>query len=239
MSELVDDDVVSEFLWEAHELDIETDGISMTTAPPSGLLVSTGDMRILKSQSLSKYSCSLRECFFCSPREVFELQTSEWYVGSLFFSLLLYPVDIFLHKRINDIFRCPHRRVHDNSSLRLHSQTHTTKFWNTDESIDDHRVLSLLGLLSNLVIKNPPLLFFLFYLFFDSIPDFLHEWVILVESSRFLQFFCFFPDFMSFAHISFEISFDIIGHPLSEFSHCSCTDTIHINQSLVVEAIDE
>lgn len=141
MCEFVDDDIVSEFLRETHELDIETDSISMTTAPPSGLLMTTSDMRVLKSESLSEYSCSLGKCFFCSSREVFEFETSERYIGRLFFSLFLYPVDIFLDERINDIFGCPHRRMHDNSPLRLHSQTHTTKLWNTDESIDDHRIL--------------------------------------------------------------------------------------------------
>lgn len=44
---------------------------------------------------------------------------------------------------------------------------------------------------------------------------------------------------MSFVHISFEVSFDIIGHPLCEFGNCPSTNAIHIYESLMVEAIDE
>ena len=138
MSEFMNDDIVSELLWEAHELDIETDSISMTTAPPSGLLMTTGDMRILKSESLSKHLCSLWEEFFCPFFEVFQLRASEWYIGSLLLSLLLYPINIFLNKELYCSIRCPHGSTHDDISLRLDSETHATKLWHTDESIDDH-----------------------------------------------------------------------------------------------------
>lgn len=42
VNEFMDNDIVTEFLWESHQLDIETDTIFMTTAPPSGFLVTTG-----------------------------------------------------------------------------------------------------------------------------------------------------------------------------------------------------
>ena len=50
VSEFMHDDVVSEIWWESHELDIQADRISVTTAPPSGFLMTTRHALVLKSE---------------------------------------------------------------------------------------------------------------------------------------------------------------------------------------------
>ena len=54
MYQLMDDYVVAKSLRQSHELDIETDRIPVTTAPPSGFLVSARDFCISEAQLSSE-----------------------------------------------------------------------------------------------------------------------------------------------------------------------------------------
>gem|GEM_PF-3301099 len=63
--------------------------------------------------------------------------------------------------------------------------------------------------------------------------------MIFIESSSFLKFFHSIPELFPLNWISFEISLDIVGHSFCEFGNCTSTHTIHIDQSCVVELVDE
>jgi hypothetical protein len=73
MGELMNDDVITELYWEPHKLDIETDSIAMTTAPPSGFLMATGDTLISKAEVLREFHRPMWEIGFCELAKLCEL----------------------------------------------------------------------------------------------------------------------------------------------------------------------
>ena len=50
MCEFVDDDIITKLYRESHELNIQANRISVTTAPPSGFLMAAGHSRVTKAE---------------------------------------------------------------------------------------------------------------------------------------------------------------------------------------------
>ena len=71
MCQFMDDDVVSKFWRKSHQLYIETDSISVTTAPPSGFLMATGDASVAKSEILCQLHCTVWQVRFCKDLKLF------------------------------------------------------------------------------------------------------------------------------------------------------------------------
>ena len=63
--------------------------------------------------------------------------------------------------------------------------------------------------------------------------------MIQIDTTSFLDFFHGFPCLMSSLHITFEISIYDIGHTLGKFPDSSQTDTISVDEFLMVQFIDE
>ena len=63
--------------------------------------------------------------------------------------------------------------------------------------------------------------------------------MVLVDAAGFLELLGRFPGVMPSLHVSFEVSFHIVRHTLSEFADRSHADTIAIDQFFSVELIDE
>lgn len=134
MREFMDNDVVSELFWKSHEFNIQTNSISMATASPSRLLMTTGNTRIGKSEVLRQFHGSVREVRFCEKAKLYELICWKRSKSWLMFLLFFYPYRIFCHKGLYFSLRNPLWRTHDNLSSRKYSEAHTTKSWDTDKS---------------------------------------------------------------------------------------------------------
>ena len=61
----------------------------------------------------------------------------------------------------------------------------------------------------------------------------------LAHSSSFLEFLDCVPEFFAFHWISFKVSLDIVGHTFSEFSNSAGAHSLHIDQFLTIEFVDE
>ena len=71
VAKFMDDDIVTEIFWKSHQLNIETDSISVTTAPPSGFLMATGDASVAKSEILCQLHCTVWQVRFCKDLKLF------------------------------------------------------------------------------------------------------------------------------------------------------------------------
>lgn len=134
MSELMDNDIITKRCRKSHKLDIETDVIAMTTAPPPRFLMATWDAPISKSELKCEFHCPMRKVGFCQHFEFQKLFSCQRLKVGMWFFLLFYPGVMWSDKCLYFSVWNPLWRTHNYLSIRFDAETHTAESWDTNES---------------------------------------------------------------------------------------------------------
>jgi len=127
VSQFMENNILNESFWEAHQFYIKIDTISMTTAPPSSLLMTTRHRSVVKMVFFSELTDTQRQVYFSEFFQcLYFLISNRLQIIHIIF-LLLNPGCLFYDKFWNRSIRNTPWSSYDYLTSRLDSETQSTQ----------------------------------------------------------------------------------------------------------------